>query len=94
MAVTCHNRLIKHQEQPIADIKGAQPPEEVEMAQAFLLHNLHIDGLLLFNTNNNWPDLTLSSPWLHLVGELPLPGLTPIGGVSAPARRCLNHTSL
>ena len=32
------NRLIKHLEHPVADIKGLEPPQEVKLAQA-----LHVD---------------------------------------------------
>ena len=33
----CNNRLIEHLEQPVADIKGPEPPQEVKPAQALLL---------------------------------------------------------
>ena len=38
-----HNRLIKHQEHPVAYIERPEPPEEVQPCQA-LLHSLCVGG--------------------------------------------------
>ena len=40
------NRLIKHQEHLVAYIEGSEPPEKVESAQVFLVHNLCAGGPL------------------------------------------------
>ena len=42
----CHIRLIKHLEHPVAYTEGPDPPEEVEAAQSFLVHNLCVGGPL------------------------------------------------
>ena len=43
-----NNRLVKHLEHPVADIKGPEPPQEGKPAQALLVDCLRVCGPLQF----------------------------------------------